>query len=112
MTGAGSCGTSGACRAPRCTQQPKHTHVPRAAAQEERQRGYFDEAGNYVEKEDKEEAEATDAWLQSDEGGWGKSLGVGLGRAGAADAWLQSEEGGFKSIWTELGCRARDGGGS
>ncbi len=37
--------------------------------QEERERGYFDEAGNYVEKEDKDEAElAQDAWLQSDEG--------------------------------------------
>eukprot|EP00887_Chlorella_sp_A99_P003863 scaffold11.g3863.t1 len=34
---------------------------------EERERGYFDEAGNYVEREDKEEAEATDAWLQSAE---------------------------------------------
>lgn len=37
-------------------------------AQEERARGFFDEAGNYVEREDKEEADAQDAWLQSDEG--------------------------------------------
>ena len=40
-------------------------HLP----QEERRRGYFDESGNYVEREDKEEAEATDAWLTSEEGG-------------------------------------------
>lgn len=37
--------------------------------QEEREKGYFDDAGNYVEREDKDEAElAQDAWLQSDEG--------------------------------------------
>lgn len=35
---------------------------------EERQRGYFDEAGNYVENEKDEEEDATDAWLASDEG--------------------------------------------
>ncbi|PRW60637.1 CD2 antigen cytoplasmic tail-binding 2 [Chlorella sorokiniana] len=35
---------------------------------EEREKGYFDDAGNYVEREDKDEAElAQDAWLQSDE---------------------------------------------
>lgn len=33
---------------------------------EERQRGYFDEEGNYVETGDKEEEEAHDAWLDSD----------------------------------------------
>lgn len=39
--------------------------------QEERRRGYFDEAGNYVERAEKDEDEVDDAWLQSDEGGWG-----------------------------------------
>ncbi|KAL4422393.1 hypothetical protein ABPG75_008590 [Micractinium tetrahymenae] len=35
---------------------------------EEREKGYFDEAGNYVEKADKDaEEDAADAWLQSDE---------------------------------------------
>ncbi|KAL4436141.1 hypothetical protein ABPG77_005589 [Micractinium sp. CCAP 211/92] len=35
---------------------------------EERERGYFDDAGNYVEKADKDaEEDAKDAWLQSDE---------------------------------------------
>jgi CD2 antigen cytoplasmic tail-binding protein 2 len=35
---------------------------------EERQKGYFDaETGNYVENEQDEEADATDAWLASDE---------------------------------------------
>lgn len=42
---------------------------PAAWAQEERERGYFDDAGNYVEKADKDaEEDAKDAWLQSDEG--------------------------------------------
>jgi hypothetical protein len=42
-----------------------------SSLQEEREKGYFDESGNYVEKEDKDaEEEAKDAWLQSDEGGW------------------------------------------
>ena len=35
---------------------------------EERRRGHFDDAGNYVEHEDKEEKEAVDAWLASEEG--------------------------------------------
>jgi CD2 antigen cytoplasmic tail-binding protein 2 len=34
---------------------------------EERQKGYFDDAGNYVENEKDEEGDATDAWLASDE---------------------------------------------
>jgi hypothetical protein len=39
------------------------------ALQEERQRGFFDDSGNYVEREDKDEEDiAQDAWLQSDEG--------------------------------------------
>lgn len=33
---------------------------------EERQKGYFDDAGNYVENEEDEETDATDAWLASD----------------------------------------------
>lgn len=36
--------------------------------QEERERGYFDEEGNYVEHEDKDKDEEADAWLLSDEG--------------------------------------------
>lgn len=44
--------------------------APGVVLQEERQRGYFDASGNYVEKEDKDaEQDAADAWLQSDEGG-------------------------------------------
>lgn len=40
-----------------------------ACLQEERERGYFDDAGNYVERPDKDaEEEAADAWLQSGEG--------------------------------------------
>ena len=35
---------------------------------EERRKGYFDEAGNYVENEKEEDEETTDAWLASDEG--------------------------------------------
>ena len=34
---------------------------------EERQRGHFDDDGNYIEKEDKGEEEGQDAWLLSDE---------------------------------------------
>ena len=34
---------------------------------EERQRGHFDEAGNYVENERDEDDDGTDAWLASDE---------------------------------------------
>jgi len=34
---------------------------------EERQKGYFDDAGNYVENEQNEETDATDAWLTSEE---------------------------------------------
>lgn len=56
-------------------QQNQQMHgrllILHTALQEERERGYFDEAGNYVEREDKDEAElAQDAWLQSDEGAW------------------------------------------
>jgi hypothetical protein len=36
--------------------------------QEERQKGYFDEAGNYVENPEVDEDGEVDAWLQSDEG--------------------------------------------
>jgi CD2 antigen cytoplasmic tail-binding protein 2 len=35
---------------------------------EERRRGYFDEAGNYVENEKKDDDALDDAWLASDEG--------------------------------------------
>ncbi|KAI7844013.1 hypothetical protein COHA_002550 [Chlorella ohadii] len=73
---------------------------------EERERGYFDEAGNYVEKEDKDEAElAQDAWLQSDEGRLAAvgrrcallslselSWRVGIAAELAQDASLQSDE--------------------
>lgn len=38
------------------------------AMQEERQKGYFDEAGNYVENPEVDEDGEVDAWLQSDEG--------------------------------------------
>lgn len=43
-------------------------HSLSSPPQEEREKGYFDDAGNYVEREDKEAAEATDAWLASEEG--------------------------------------------
>jgi len=36
--------------------------------QEERQKGYFDEAGNYVENPEVDDEGEVDAWLQSDEG--------------------------------------------
>ena len=75
--------------------------------QEERERGYFDEAGNYVEREDKDAAEeAKDAWLQSDEGKrrswslrlcWVTSWGWWWDAAEQAQgAWLRSEEGGWE----------------
>ena len=34
----------------------------------EREEGRFDEAGNYVENKEEEDADAQDAWLASDEG--------------------------------------------
>lgn len=49
--------------APMCT----HVHPP-PHAQEERRRGYFDEGGNYVERDTKDEDDVDDAWLKSDEG--------------------------------------------
>ena len=45
---------------------------------EERRRGHFDEAGNYVEREDKEEKEAVDAWLASEEGKLGLNINCNL----------------------------------
>ena len=50
-----------------------------SSLQEEREKGYFDDSGNYVEKEDKDaEEDAKDAWLQSDEGVWVGGGWVGL----------------------------------
>lgn len=40
---------------------------------EEREKGYFDEEGNYVAREEKEEDEEADAWLESEEGERGRT---------------------------------------
>ena len=69
--------------------------------QEEREKGFFDDSGNYVEKEDKDaEEEAKDAWLQSDEGGWAGGCVAGVG--GFCGGWVGGRGGG----WVHGGCFA------
>lgn len=51
-----------------CLEIHLHKFCRLLLEQEERRRGYFDEAGNYVEKEGKDDDDVDDAWLKSEEG--------------------------------------------